>query len=343
MKNIGLDAHSTTFTTAVQTAAGKLATVTKRETTEENLIEVVHSVRGPKRLIVEESHLAQWIKVALEPYVDELIVCDPKHNRWISKDDFADDRSSAIKLAELARLGGLKPVYHPDEDMGALRSLFLHYRDLTEEQTRCKNKLKATFRRIGIRTSGRDIYRPESREQWVELLHQHPHLRLQAEHFFTLVETAGLMKDRTHQQMTRRSRKLAVYPRLLAVPGVGPVVATGYLALIVTPHRFSGKHKLWRYAGLGNQQHMSDGRVYSDRPSRSGNRALKWVVMQHFQGAVQRAKKPNRFRLQFQRLQARGLPEKDARRTVCRSLLSTVHAMWLSGEEYQETHCPQHS
>jgi len=244
MKNIGLDAHSTTFTTAVQTAGGKLATVTQRETTEENLIEVVHSVRGPKRLIVEESHLAQWIKVALEPYVDELIVCDPKHNRWISKDDFADDRSSAIKLAELARLGGLKPVYHPDEDMGALRSLFLHYRDLTEEQTRCKNKLKATFRRIGIRTSGRDIYRPESREQWVELLHQHPHLRLQAEHFFTLVETAGLMKDRTHQQMTRRSRKLSVYPRLLAVPGVGPVVATGYLALIVTPHRFSGKHKL---------------------------------------------------------------------------------------------------
>ena len=64
--------------------------------------------------------LAQWVYVTLKPYVDRLTVCDPRHCRWIAEGDSADDHSSAKKLPDLARLGTLKPVYHPDDGIVAV-------------------------------------------------------------------------------------------------------------------------------------------------------------------------------------------------------------------------------
>lgn len=146
MYTIGLDVHSATFTMATLTENGKLCWCLSRETSEENLIELVLKVPGPKQLVVEESHLAQWVAGSLRPYVDRLVVCDPKENRWIARDEFVDDRRSAIKLAQLLRERHVKEVYHTDDRSAGLRNLFLHYHDLNGQVVRSKNKLKATFR-----------------------------------------------------------------------------------------------------------------------------------------------------------------------------------------------------
>ena len=123
----------------------------------------------------------------------------------------------------------------------------------------------------------------------------------------------------------------------MSIPGVGEVLATGYLAMIVTPHRFSKRSKLWRYARLGFKRHLSDDRIYKQGSSKSGHRVMKWLVREHFQAAVERAQTPNRFRRQHDALRARGLGETAARRLVCRSLLSTLRALWMKGESYRES------
>jgi len=336
MKIIGLDVHSATFTMAILNERGKLMRCLSRDTSEENLIEEVSKVAGEKHLVVEESHLAQWVHATLKCYVDQLTVCDPKHNRWIAEDDFSDDRTSAIKLAQLAQMDQLKEVFHPDDGMAKLRSLFLHHYDLTRQLTRFKNKLKATFRQVAVRTPGKAIYRPAGRQEWLDQLASRPDLSCQAQHLFELVDRLTSLKAETHREMVTRAKRLPAFEQLCQLPGVGEVLATGYLAIIVTPHRFSRKNKLWRYAALGNQVHRSDDVVYRQRSSRSGNRVLKWVVVQHFQGAVLRPKTANRFQLQYQALQARGLAKRVARRAVCRTLLSVVRAIWMKGEPYRE-------
>jgi transposase len=114
------------------------------------------------------------------------------------------------------------------------------------------------------------------------------------------------------------------------------VIATGYVAMIDTPHRFSRKNKLWKYAALGNMRHTSDEEVYADRASKSGNRVLKWVVIEHFQHAVETSKVDNRFKRQYEALRKKGLDHTAARRMVCRALLSTVRAMWMKEEKYRD-------
>jgi transposase len=321
---------------AILNARGKLMQCLNRDTSEESLIEEASKVTGKKHMVVEECHLAQWVHATLKPYVDELTVCDPKHNRWIAQDDFADDRTSAIKLAQLAQMGQLKPVYHPDDGMAQLRGLFLHYYDLTRQLTRFKNKLKACFRRVAVPTPGRGVYHPGQHQEWLEKLRDHPYLVTQAQHLFELVDRLQAIKAHTHREMVARAKRVPAFDLLTQMPGIGPVVGTGYLAIVITPHRFARKNKLWRYAGLANQVHESDGVVYRRRPSRCGNRVLKWIVIQHFQGAVRCPKGLNRFQRQYQALLARGVGQRAARRVVCRTLLSVVRAVWMTGEPYQE-------
>jgi transposase len=336
MNVIGLDAHSASFTAAILNREGKLNLCLRRPTSEEHLIEVISKVQGPKQLVVEESHLAQWVKAVLEPYVDKLIICDPRHNRWIAKEDFANDRTSAIKLAELLRGGYIKEIYHPDDTGASLRALFLHYSDLNHQVTRFKCKLKATFRRIGMPTSGPAIYQGCSRKEYLKQLDSYSYLVHQANHLFSLVDSVERMKVETYRAMLKKTKKLSAYDLLIDIPGAGPVISMGYLAMIVTPHRFSRKNKLWRYACLGNTHHESDDVVYKRGPSKSGNRVLKWVVMQHYQAAVQRSRQLNRFKKQHRALIARGLTRKQARRHVCRSIISVVRAVWMKGEPYRE-------
>jgi transposase len=336
MHIIGLDAHSATFTMAFLTERGKIKNCLSRDTSAENLIELATSVKGPKTLIVEESHVAQWVKSVLEAFVDKLIVCDPKENRWIARDDFIDDRKSAIKLAELYLVGKIKEIYHPDNEGAAVKSLFLHYYDITHQSTRFKNKLKSYFRQAGIKLSGSGVYKMENSDKYLEELSFYPHLRSQAKHIYPIIESLELIRNMTRASMVRKVRKNPAYSLLQGMPGVGPVISCGYIALIFTPHRFSRKNKLWRYANLGNVYHVSDGKVYKNKKSKSGNRVLKWLVYQHFQKSVELCKQPNRFKIKYQELRSKGLSHKVARRHVCRSILSVVRTIWMKEEAYQD-------
>lgn len=333
---IGLDVHSSSFTAAVLTPQGNLAQVWQRDTTETHLREVVETVRGPRAAVVEECHLAQWVKRVLTRFVDRLVICDPRRNQWIAKDEFNDDKSSAEKLARLFHGGFIKEIRHVSDEGAVLRSLFLHYHELNQQVTRFKNKLKAVFRQEAITTKSNSLYKEEKHEDWLAKLGALPHLRHEAGHLFATADQLARQKQETHGEMVQRAKRLPAYAWLDGMPGAGPVVTTGYLALLETPHRFSRKNKLWKYGGYGNVRQTSDGEVYVDRASQSGNKVLKWVVTEHFQGAVLRTKKPNRFQRQYAALRAKGLAEDGARRQVCRALLSTVRALWLKEEEYRE-------
>jgi transposase len=337
IKFIGLDVHSATFTLVVLDEAGRVKRCCRKPTSAEALIDTVTNIIGDRHLILEESHMAQWVKTSLDPYVDRLVISDPVYNRWIAKDDFADDRSSATKLAELLRIGKIKEVYHPeDEQIAELRRLFCHYYHVNHQLTQCKNRLKATFRQVAALGAGRGIYAPAERERWLKEIGDYPALWIQARQLFGLIDAMQECKEQTKTSMVTLAKKQPGYPLLITFPGVGPVIASGYLAILVTPHRFSRRNKLWRYACFGNVRHESDGVIYKKGHSRTGNRPLKWLVCQQFQAAVHRAaKKPNRFKTKYRQLLASGRSERIARRQVCRNMLAAIQAAWKKGEPYR--------
>ena len=336
MKILGLDLHGASFTLEVLTERGQVASCLSDKTSEHNLITRVRDIQGPKTLIVEESHLAQWAKRVLTPYVDKLIICDPQRNAWIAKDEFNNDKSSAHKLAKLYQGGYIKEIRHPDDEGAHLRGLFLHYFDLSQQIVRFKNKLKAGFRQEAIPVAGKGIYAPAEHDRWLDKLRTQRHLFHASRQRFELLDTLERLKKETYDTMVKTAKKQKAFKLLDSIPGAGPVIVTGYQALIDTPHRFSKKNKLWRYACLGNTLQESDKVIYNDRPSKSGNRVLKWVVVEHFQHAVEHSKDGNRFKRQYDKLLRQGLDATAARRQVCRAILSTVRAIWIKEEAYRD-------
>ncbi len=67
---------------------------------------------------------------------------------------------------------------------------------------------------------------------------------------------------------------------------------------------------------LGNRYHDSDGEVYLSGASKSGNRVLKWVVVEHFMHAVEQSKTDNKFKRQYEAMQKKGNGQ-DGGETAC--------------------------
>lgn len=334
MKFIGMDIHSATFTVAVMHDRGGAKLVRKFDTSEANLIKAANLVTSPKTMVVEETGMAEWVKAVVDPYVDRLIICDPRENRWIAGDEFIDDARSATKLADLARMGKVKEVYHPEGSLSDMRDLFITYHHLSSHIIRSKNQLKAVFRRVGICTKTQSVYEVNNRDKWLARLDQRPELRFRAVQLYHLMDLLEEEKKKTKLRLSQKARKHAAYQLLKTIPGVGSVIAAGYLAMIVTPERFSRKNKLWRYAGFSNVRHDSDGKLYRDGPSRSGNRILKWLVSQQFRAAVLRSRKANSFKTKYLEMTKGHGSKRVARRHVCRAILSVTRAVWMKGEPY---------
>ena len=158
MYYIGMDCHIANLEFAVVNEKGKVVKRGRVSTSAKGMMDFIRSVPRPRKVIVEEGCLAAWIKEVCEMYQEELIISDPKENRWISQAGKKEDTVDAEKLAQLARGNFLKEIYHPMGEKRRFRELVLAYHDLVSMEIRLKNKIKAKFRENGILCSGRTVY-----------------------------------------------------------------------------------------------------------------------------------------------------------------------------------------
>jgi hypothetical protein len=100
---IGLDTHCAFTEMAVVTNSGRVTRGDRVKTAIPELVDMITSVRLPRRLTFEEGPLAGWLYRNLKPHADELIVCDPRRNHLVAKDSDKDDAIDAAKLALLLR------------------------------------------------------------------------------------------------------------------------------------------------------------------------------------------------------------------------------------------------
>ena len=109
MQYIGLDLHAKSFSVAVLDEHNEVQWERTRATSGANLVQVVKGLAGAKVVAVEESTMADWAFRVLSPHA-KVIVCDPRENHWIAKDENITDGSAARKLARLLRMGMVKPT-----------------------------------------------------------------------------------------------------------------------------------------------------------------------------------------------------------------------------------------
>jgi hypothetical protein len=112
--------------------------------------------------------MAGWLYRNLHNCVDEMIVCDPKRNKYVYSDGDVDDQIAAEKLAQLLRGGYLRPVYHSiDEQRVELKQWVALYRDRVRSGVSQVNKIRAQCRMHGVRIPRAAVHNPDARETWL--------------------------------------------------------------------------------------------------------------------------------------------------------------------------------
>jgi hypothetical protein len=160
-KYIGMDVHQATISAAVMDAHGKLLMECLLETKADTMVEFIH---------------------LLKPHVSRLEVCDPRKAALL-KEGNKSDRIDAQKLAEWLRTNQLKPVYHEEHGIRALKELARSYLTITKDVTRVMNRIKALYRSWAIPCSGAGVYAPRHRAEWLAKLGE-PGVRVRAEHLY---------------------------------------------------------------------------------------------------------------------------------------------------------------
>jgi len=141
---LGLDLHANSCTLGVMDEGGTFKGHQKFPTSEAELIPRVSSIEaGTKRLALEASTLARWAARTIDPYVEEVLVCDPRKNQALSRNPHKSDEADVYNLCRLLRLGNLQEVYHAEDDPRAVfKAAAQRYLSLRKQQVAFKQKIK---------------------------------------------------------------------------------------------------------------------------------------------------------------------------------------------------------
>lgn len=332
-----LDLHSRTTVLATMTPDGQHSKPVRFPTAPDLLVERVSRLgRRGVILTFEASPLARWVAKLLRPHVEQLIVCEPRHNRLIGSNPNKRDEQDVQSLCTLLRLGHLKEVWM-GEDRG--REIFRHaIGELLESRDKCreaKAHIKARFRQWGVlKLDGKKLFCALQRELWISKLpqieEQRMMCRLYARHDNALAEHRASARE-----CLRLARQFSEITTMREVPGIGPVGAMVFCALIEDPSRFAHRSKLWRYCALGITDRSSDNKPLGYRRiDRRGNNELKNLSYHAWRTACKSTTSDNAVKAFYHASLKRTGSVRHARLNTQRKILEALWKMWLSKEPY---------
>ncbi len=249
VRYIGMDVHKDSTTAVVLDAQGNRVMQVTLRTEGTVLVDFVRGLSGRLHLTFEEGTYSAWLHALLSPWVEKLIVCNPRQNALLKQGNKSDP-IDARKLAELLRLGSLSAVYHGAPEMRTLKELAASYATLVQDSTRVMNRLKSLYRGRGIRCGGTQVYSPRHRARWLEQLVE-PGARQRAKLLYQELDLLLQLRPQARRALLAQSRQHPAQKILRTIPGLGPVRVALLLAWLQTPHRFRNKRKLCGYGGLG--------------------------------------------------------------------------------------------
>lgn len=89
-KYIGFDVHQATTVVSVLNAAGREVNAAILPTRAQPLLGFLQGLRGKLHLTFEEGTYSAWLYDLLEGRVEELVVCDPRHNALLEEGNKSD-------------------------------------------------------------------------------------------------------------------------------------------------------------------------------------------------------------------------------------------------------------
>ena len=287
--------------------------------------------KRPVYLTIEAGAFTRWASGIVRPLVERLIICEPRHNRLINSNPQKSDEADVDGMCLLLRVGKLKEVWMgTDRTREIYRELVYELLNWRDAQRELKALIKARYRGWGVlRLHGIRVFSGKGREAYLEQLPAEEERRMLRRLYAQFDHAIEQWKE-TLKEVERAGAKFWEVEQFQRIPGVGPITAHVFSAIIEEPNRFPTKFKLWKYSQLGITDRSSDGKPLGyQRLDRRGNNELKNLSYHAWRTACKSTTGSNAVKAFYQASKQRTGSVRHARLNTQRKILEAMWLIWL--------------
>lgn len=262
--------------------------------TDRHYLETALKCYTPDLVVFEACAIAGWVHDVCASKGHKVLVCNAAQEPWKWKHlKRKTDHDDALKIAKLAALEQLVPVYIPGREQREFRSLVKYRKVVVGRRTRVQNSIRAIFDQRGMTmTPGPKAWTLARREKltcYSKSLGECTVNELwRGELDLELTELSRLSGQLS--QIDKRLTALGTADervRLLeTIPGVGRRTAEVVVAYLDNPRRFKNARQVSSYAGLVPRRYQSgqmdrQGRIHKRGPSllRTALVEAAWIML----------------------------------------------------------------
>ncbi len=332
MENIGLDLHKRESQLCGISEEGRIwerSLLTSRE----RFAEVLGG-RRPARILVESSTESEWVARHLEGLGHEVIVADPSFAPMYASRSrrVKTNRRDARTLAEACRLGAYRRAHRVSDARRQLRAELTVRQALVRTRTRYVSVLRTLIRQEGLRLPSGAVEHVLPR---LAALALPPHLAAELAPLVPLLEALNGSIAAADERLAGYAATDLTIARLTTAPGIGPVTATAFVAVLDDITRFERAHHLEAFLGLTPSEASSADKRQRGRISKAGHPGLRALLVE----AAWRLLRSKQTEAQALRHWAEQIATRRGRSiaavALARRLAGILYAMWRDGTRYR--------
>ena len=137
------------------------------------------------------------------------------------------------------------------------------------------------------------------------------------------MDEAEQAQQRARKRLLESGKKYDEVTEFQKMPGIGPIGANIFSALVQTPHRFEGASQLWSWSGLGITDHSSNGR--SD---------MKDISFRAWKAGAKQVTEMNEVKRFYKKSLVDSNTETNARLNTQRKILKVLWTIWRKQVRY---------
>jgi transposase len=293
----------------------------------------VFADRAPMRVLVETGTESEWVAQTIEACGHEVVVADPNYALMygVRVRAVKTDRRDVAALAEACRLGIYRPAHRVSATQRRVRRMLRGRELLVRMRTQTINLLRAQLRQEGYRLPSGASSTAAARCRRLDLSTE---LQEDLAPILTVLDALAPVLAARDKDAQVRAGADPVVRRLMTAPGVGPIVALTYRAVVDDVGRFRDASGSTAFLGLVPKEDSSGTRRRKGRITKAGPGSLRvlliqaaWVIWKQRQGRAA-------LHAWVERLAARR-GRRIAVVGLARRLARILYAMWRDGCDYR--------
>jgi transposase len=229
-------------------------------------------------VILEATYGWYWAADVINECGANLHLAHPLGNNWGHRRVKNDERD-ATDLVDLLRMGRLAEAWVAPPPLRELREHIRYRAKLVHLRTSCKAQVHAVLAKEGVAVPMSDLFGVSGR-RLLDEVPLAPAYRRRVDSLRGLIEHVNGEIALLEGQIAPYFAGDLGYQAVQAIPGVGPVLASVFVAEIGDIERFQSARHLTSWAGLTPNHRESDETVRRGHITKQGSRLVRWAAVE---------------------------------------------------------------